>query len=337
MSKIITTSEIIRAFKEVHGDKYDYSKVQYKSAKDKVCIICPKHGEFWQLPGNHKAGDGCPKCKRHLDIEEVIQKFKIRYNNKYDYSKIDLTKNYTLRSKIIVICPIHGEFETTIDTHLNKSKTGCAKCGRSNPRKPVVEGLKRKEMREYRIWKGIKTRITNPNATDYNNYGAQGITMCEEWLNSFENFYKDMGPCPKNYSIDRIDGNKGYEPSNCRWASAKTQAENRRDFNDVIIYNNEIHVLKEWSRILNINYSTLRSRIYTYGLTFEEAIQEDPFHKLIELNGEKKSLSDWCKQYNKELSLVENRLKKHKWTLKEALEVPKGVRRNSFYNNQDIV
>lgn len=70
---------------------------------------------------------------------------------------------------------------------------------------------------------------------------------------------------------------------------------------------------------------------------FEEAIQEDPFHKLIELNEEKKSLSTWCRQYNKELSLVENRLKKHKWTLKEALEVPKGVRRNSFYSNQDIV
>jgi conserved hypothetical protein len=64
MSKI-TTNEIIAKAKLVHGDKYDYSKVDYSNAHTKVCIICPNHGEFWQTPNNHLRGHGCPKCKRN--------------------------------------------------------------------------------------------------------------------------------------------------------------------------------------------------------------------------------------------------------------------------------
>lgn len=90
--------------------------------------------------------------------------------------------------------------------------------------------------REYRIWAAVKRRCYNHNTIRYKDYGGRGITMCDEWRDSFRNFINDMGPCPdENSSIDRIDVNKGYVPTNCRWATMKTQGVNRRNNAYVII------------------------------------------------------------------------------------------------------
>jgi hypothetical protein len=82
---------------------------------------------------------------------------------------------------------------------------------------------------EYWAWANIKSRCYNTNNKEYPIYGGRGIKVCRRWLH-FANFYKDMGPRPSSeYSIDRIDPNKGYYPSNCRWATQKTQQNNRRN------------------------------------------------------------------------------------------------------------
>ena len=128
-----STEEFIQKAHKVHGDKYDYSKVEYVGALTKVCIICPEHGEFWQIPSAHLRGQGCPKCKakkQTCTTDEFIAKAKKIHGDKYDYSKVNYVNRKT---KVCIICPKHGEFWQTPNHHL--SGCGCPKCGVENHRK----------------------------------------------------------------------------------------------------------------------------------------------------------------------------------------------------------
>lgn len=81
---------------------------------------------------------------------------------------------------------------------------------------------------EYRAWTNMKSRCFNESRWDYKHYGGRGITVCNRWLHSFENFYADMGPRPDGLTLDRIDVNGDYKPKNCRWATISQQRKNVR-------------------------------------------------------------------------------------------------------------
>ena len=131
----ITTEDFITKAKEVHGDKYDYSNVEYVNTNVKVCIICPEHGEFCQSPHGHLRGRGCPKCgankrykSRTSTTEIFIEKAIKIHGDKYDYSKINYINNHT---KVCIVCPEHGEFWQTPGSHTNIGN-GCPLCGNKN-------------------------------------------------------------------------------------------------------------------------------------------------------------------------------------------------------------
>ena len=117
--------------------------------------------------------------------------------------------------------------------------------------------------RLYKIWEGMKNRCLNPNNKSYKNYGGRGITICAEWKNSFIAFrnWSVSNGYNENLSIDRIDVNGNYEPSNCRWADAKTQCRNRHN-NILVEYNNKKLTLVEVSEETGINEQLLYTRYY---------------------------------------------------------------------------
>jgi hypothetical protein len=121
---IPNTSEWIQNAKKIHGDKYDYSKVEYFNSKKNVIISCREHGEFKQIPNNHLRGAGCPICSKSYRTQEYIQEAKKKHGDKYNYSKVEYVHSQT---KIIIICKEHGEFEQTPSSHLQGRE--CPKCG----------------------------------------------------------------------------------------------------------------------------------------------------------------------------------------------------------------
>lgn len=127
----------------------------------------------------------------------------------------------------------------------------------------------------YDCWTGIIERCCNPNSGNYSDYGGRGIQICQSWRSSFKQFLEDMGEKPDGHSIDRIDVNGNYERSNCRWANAKTQANNRTN-NRKISFNGKTYNLAEWSDITGIKPSTISKRLDKYGWSTEEALTRKP-------------------------------------------------------------
>lgn len=188
----------------------------------------------------------------------------------------------------------------------NTKSCGCINAER-NFTNYIVHG--QKGTRLYRIWNGIKNRCTNANDESYKRYGARGISICDEWANDFmafhdwaiENGYSD------NLSIDRIDNNGNYEPSNCRWADNKTQCRNRSS-NHLVTYSGKTQTIAEWESELGFKKDILTTRL-SHGWSVEKAIETPytgykfkcgkDFNKkvretIVELDGEEHKIAEWC-------------------------------------------
>lgn len=138
----------------------------------------------------------------------------------------------------------------------------------------------------YAAWCGMRQRCFNQNNARWADYGGRGITVCERWANSFENFLADMGEPPTPlHTVERRNNDKGYEPDNCYWATRLEQSRNRRSLH-MVEFNGETMCIAAWASLLEMNRGTLKSRLKRMPTT-------EAFSKPIEFAGARK----WQKQF----------------------------------------
>lgn len=175
------------------------------------------------------------------------------------------------RSRVSCLCDC-GNTIDVLRENVVSGKTKSCGCYRrtvsSNARKSHGDS----ESLLYGVWLSMKRRCDNENVPHYEDYGKRGITVCDEWQHSYESFrdWAMQNGYHEGLSIDRINNDMGYSPTNCRWADSKTQANNRRS-NRKLTYNGETHNVTEWAELLGINPKTLFNRIYR-GLDIEHIL-----------------------------------------------------------------
>jgi hypothetical protein len=128
-----------------------------------------------------------------------------------------------------------------------------------------------KGTRTYAAWRNMKERCKPTSKKHRARYHDRGIAVCERWSESFENFLADMGECPPDLQLDRIDNDRGYEPGNCRWAT-RAQQQSNLGCNRWIAFDGKTLTIRQWSRKLGIKPSTLTERLGRYGWTVEQAL-----------------------------------------------------------------
>lgn len=125
--------------------------------------------------------------------------------------------------------------------------------------------------REYSSWENMIQRCINPKTRKYHLYGGRGITVCDRWTNSFKDFYEDVGPRPKNTSLDRKDNEKGYYKENCKWSNPREQLVNVRTFPHSVRYAGILKTVEDWLVELKLDRNVFKSRVLR-GLNFKEAL-----------------------------------------------------------------
>lgn len=170
-----------------------------------------------------------------------------------------------LRARWICICDCGTEKSILMDALQGQHARSC---GCLDMETKTSHGMSRTP--EYKVWRAMQDRCTNPNNQSWDRYGGRGITVCDAWKD-FTSFIADMGIRPSpGHSIDRIDGNGNYEPDNCRWATIHEQ-NNNREGNVLLTWKGETMTLVQWGRRLGICKETMRGRL-RLGWTMERVV-----------------------------------------------------------------
>lgn len=154
---------------------------------------------------------------------------------------------------------------------LRSGKTKSCGCLKRESQVPLTLTHGQSRTPLYRRWWGALQRTTNPNQPAFRHYGGRGITVCERWQ-TFENFAADMGPTfQPTLTLERIDVNGNYEPSNCRWATWTEQARNRRN-NRFLTFRGHTKTVMEWCELLGLKHTTVTQRLDRRGWPIERAL-----------------------------------------------------------------
>ena len=202
-----TETFIIKA-KQIHGNKYDYSKIEYIKSNQKVCIICPEHGEFWQTPNDHLSGYGCRICaienranKKRLTTNEFIKRAVKIHGDKYDYSKVEYKGMFIA---VTITCPIHGDFSQTPQNHL--AGKGCFMCGlKRNATKRKSVFIKDNLIEEAEKIHGKKYIYTKTNLNGKRQPFTVTCPIHGDFQKDYYHFIKRKQGCPKCGCLSRWD------------------------------------------------------------------------------------------------------------------------------------
>lgn len=183
------------------------------------------------------------------------------------------------KDKGLWICKCDCGNVIRVRTHSLKSgNTASCGCKRKETVKQVMTKHGERNTRLYNVWLDMKQRCYNNKNTEYKNYGRRGITVCDEWKNSFSNFSKwayengyDKDAVRGECTLDRMDVNGCYKPENCRWVNNYVQMNNKRN-NRILTYNGESHTLSEWCEIVDMPYSCLKSRLNKLHWSVEKTL-----------------------------------------------------------------
>lgn len=184
--------------------------------------------------------------------------------------------------------------------------------------------------RLYSIYQGMTKRCYYPDNQNYKYYGGKGIVICNEWKSDFsafkkwalENGYQD------NLTIDRINTNGNYEPSNCRWVSMKEQCNNRTS-NHLITYKGKTQNLKQWCIELNLNYGIMESRINRYKWSVEKAFETKTNFRMVMITYKNKTqtLKQWCDELDLNYKLTHSRIHRLHWDIEKTLTVSRELKK----------
>lgn len=181
----------------------------------------------------------------------------------------EIEPTYERRAVFKCLC---GEHFIAIIWNVTRGITKSCGCARRKHGHTIGARCKTKISSEYNTWRNMIERCTNPSYKLYVNYGGRGISVCERWLDSFENFITDMGKKPTpDYSIERINNNGNYEPSNCKWESKVNQARNKRS-NVFLTHKGETLCMAAWAQRACISTQLFWHRINTCKWSIEKAI-----------------------------------------------------------------
>lgn len=188
--------------------------------------------------------------------------------------------NKYIRARLLCKCECGNEVSRREDA-ISTSKVPSCGCVKAE----AIGNAKRKHglshSPEHNTWLGIRNRCNNPKVKAYEYYGGRGIRVCDEWNNSFEAFYRDMGAKPTSkHSIDRLDNNGHYCKENCKWVTVKEQA-NNKSYNVPIEYNGEIANVTQWCERYNQRYMAVYKALRR-GVTIADIIDQNryPLHPL---------------------------------------------------------
>lgn len=189
----------------------------------------------------------------------------------------------TKRRRFLVRCDCGNEKVVGFNV-FSSNKSQIASCGCSYDLASYTRKYTReqKESFLYTTWRGMKQRCYDSNSSNYKNYGGRGVRVCGEWHNDYISFYKwaMSNGASQELTLDRIDVNGNYEPSNCRWVSNSTQQRNKQ-YNRYIEYGGQRKLMKEWSEELGIPYDTIRARLDQYGYTVGQALEFEHYEPKI--------------------------------------------------------